>query len=139
VLVQGVARDKYALGYFGMAYYAENSKKLKAVPIVEKAGKPAVSPSMETVKNGTYQPLSRPIFIYVNAKSMEKKEVREFVEFYLKNAPKLVAEVKYVPLPDKAYKLAMDNLKNKKLGTGFGGVPEIGVSVEDLLQREGKH
>jgi phosphate transport system substrate-binding protein len=139
VLVQGVARDKYALGYFGMAYYAENSKKLKAVPIVEKAGKPAVSPSMETVKNGTYQPLSRPIFIYVNAKSMEKKEVRDFVEFYLKNAPKLVTEVKYVPLPDKAYKLAMDNLMKKKLGTGFGGVPEVGVSVEDLLQREGKH
>jgi phosphate transport system substrate-binding protein len=94
---------------------------------------------METVKNGTYQPLSRPIFIYVNAKSMEKKEVRDFVEFYLKNAPKLVTEVKYVPLPDKAYKLAMDNLMKKKLGTGFGGVPEVGVSVEDLLQREGKH
>jgi phosphate transport system substrate-binding protein len=139
VLVQGVARDKYALGYFGMAYYAENSKKLKAVPIVEKAGKPAVAPSMETVKNGTYQPLSRPIFIYVNAKAMEKKEVRDFVEFYLRNAPKLVAEVKYVPLPEKAYKLATDNFQKKKLGTGFGGEPEVGVSVEDLLQREGKH
>ena len=139
VLVQGVARDKYALGYFGYAYYAENSKKLKAVPIVDKAGKPAVSPSFETVKNGTYQPLSRPIFIYVNAKSMEKPEIREFVEFYLKNAPHLVTEVKYVPLPDTAYKLAVDNFKKKKLGTGFGGVPEVGVSVEELLKREGKH
>jgi phosphate transport system substrate-binding protein len=91
------------------------------------------------VKNGTYQPLSRPIFIYVNAKSMEKKEVREFVEFYIKNAPKLVKEVKYVPLPDTAYTLASANFKNKKLGTGFGGEPEVGVSVEELLKREGKH
>ncbi len=139
VLVQGVARDKFALGYFGYAYYAENSKKLKAVPIVEKAGRPAVLPSFDTVKNGTYQPLSRPIFIYVNAKSMEKPEIRAFVEFYLKNAPRLVTEVKYVPLPDKAYKLAAENFKQKKLGTGFGGEPEVGVSVEELLKREGKH
>lgn len=139
VLVQGVARDKNALGYFGYAYYAENSKKLKAVPVVEKAGKPAVSPSFDTVKNGTYQPLSRPIFIYVNAKSIEKPEIREFVEFYLKNAPRLVNEVKYVPLPDSAYKLALENFKKKKLGTGFGGEPEVGVSVEELLKREGKH
>jgi phosphate transport system substrate-binding protein len=139
VLVQGVARDKNALGYFGYAYYAENSKKLKAVPIVEKAGKPAVAPSFDSVKNGTYQPLSRPIFIYVNAKSMERPEVREFVEFYLKNAPRLVKEVKYVPLPDTAYKLAMENFKKKKIGTGFGGEPEVGVSVEELLKREGKH
>jgi phosphate transport system substrate-binding protein len=139
VLVQGVARDKYAIGYFGFAYYAENSKKLKAVPIVEKAGKPAVAPSFDAVKNGTYQPLSRPIFIYVNAKSMEKPEIREFVEFYLKNAPRLVKEVKYVPLPETAYNLAMENFKKKKLGTGFGGEPEVGVSVEELLKREGKH
>jgi phosphate transport system substrate-binding protein len=139
VLVQGVARDKHALGYFGYAYYAENTSKLKAVPIVAAAGKPAVTPSAETVKNGTYQPLSRPIFIYVNAKSMEKPEVRDFVEFYIKNAPKLVKEVKYVPLPDMAYKLAMDNVKKKKLGTGFGGMAEVGVSVEELLKREGTH
>ena len=139
VLVQGVSRDKNALGYFGFAYYLENAKKLKAVPIVEKAGKPAVLPSFEAVKNGTYQPLSRPIFIYVSAKSVEKPEVREFVEFYLKNAPKLVKEVKYVPLPDQAYKQAQDNFKAKKSGTGFGGEAEVGVSVEELLKREGKH
>lgn len=139
VLVQGVSRDRNALGYFGYAYYIENAKKLKAVPIVAAPGKPAVSPSFETVKNGTYQPLSRPIFIYVNAKSLEKPEVREFAEFYLKQAPQLVKEVKYVPLPDKAYKLASDNLKKKKTGTGFGGEAEVGVSVEELLKREGKH
>ena len=139
VLVQGVARDKGALGYFGFAYYVENSKKLKAVPIVEKAGKKPVLPSLETVKNGTYQPLARPVFIYVNAKSVDKPEVKEFVEFYLNQAPKLVKAVKYVPLPDKAYTLAKDNFKTKKTGTGFGGEPEVGVSVEELLQREGKH
>jgi phosphate transport system substrate-binding protein len=139
VLVQGVSRDKNALGYFGYAYYAENTGKLKAVPIVEKDGKPAVLPSFETVKNGAYQPLSRPIFIYVNAKSVERPEVKEFVEFYLKNAPTLVKEVKYVPLPDAAYSLALENFKKKKTGTGFGGEAEVGVSVEELLRREGKH
>lgn len=139
VLVQGVSRDKNGLGYFGMAYYEENKKKLKAVPIVEKEGKPAVLPSFDTVKNGTYQPLSRPIFIYVSNKAYDRPEVREFVEFYIKNAPKLVKEVKYVPLPDSAYKLALENFKARKLGTGFGGEPEVGVSVEELMKREGKH
>ncbi len=139
VLVQGVSRDKNAIGYFGYAYYAENSKKLKAVPIAEKEGKPAVSPSLETVKNGTYQPLARPIFIYVNAKSVDKPEVKEFVEFYLNQAPKLVTEVKYTPLPEAAYKQALDNFAKRKTGTGFGGEPDIHVSVEELMKREGKH
>lgn len=138
VLVQGVSRDKNALGYFGLAYFTENAKKLKAVAIIEKEGKPAVSPSFETVKNDTYQPLARPIFIYVSDKSLDKAEVKEFVNFYLKQAPKLVKEVKYVPLPDSAYKLASDNFNNRKVGTGFGGIAEVGVSVEDLLKREGK-
>ncbi len=138
VLVQGVSRDKNAIGYFGYAYYAENSKKLKAVPISYK-GKPAVSPSLETVMNGTYQPLARPIFIYVNAKSVDKPEVKEFVEFYLKQAPKLVTEVKYTPLPDAAYKLALDNFAKRKTGTGFDGHPDISVSMEELMKREGKH
>jgi phosphate transport system substrate-binding protein len=139
VLVQGVSRDKNALGYFGMAYYEENKSKLNSVAIVEKDGKPAVLPTFDTVKNGSYQPLSRPIFIYVSDKAYDKPEVKEFVEFYLKNAPKLVKEVKYVPLPDTAYKMALDNFSKRKLGTGFGGVPEVGVSVEELMQREGKH
>ncbi len=139
VLVQGVSRDKNAIGYFGYAYYIENSKKLKAVPIAHKEGKPAVSPSMETVMNGTYQPLARPVFIYVNVNSVDKSEVKEFVEFYLKQAPKLVAEVKYTPLPDAAYKLALDNFAKRKTGTGFDGHPDIHVSMEELMKREGKH
>lgn len=138
VLVQGVSRDIGALGYFGMAYYIENKDKLKAVPIAMAEGKPAVLPSFETVENGTYQPLSRPIFIYVNAKAVEKPEVKEFVEFYLKNAAKLVKEVKYVPLPAKAYVIAQQHLANKKLGTVFGGESEVGLKIEDLLKREAK-
>ncbi|WP_314441301.1 PstS family phosphate ABC transporter substrate-binding protein [Massilia timonae] len=138
VLVQGVSRDVNAIGYFGYAYYYENSKKLKAVPIVEKAGKPAVSPSLETVMDGTYQPLARPIFIYVNATAANKPEVKEFVEYYLKHGKKLVAEVKYVPLSDKDYQHALNNFSTKKTGTAFGGESEVGVQVAELLARNPK-
>jgi phosphate transport system substrate-binding protein len=137
VLVQGVSRDVHAIGYFGMAYYEENKDKLKAAPITWKGSKP-VAPSMETVVNGTYQPLSRPIFIYVNAKSLEKPEVRAFVEYYNKHADKLVREVKYVPLPAKAYAHNMDQLKNKRIGTKFGGVNKIGLTIEELIKLEAK-
>ena len=139
VLVQGVARDKNAIGYFGLAYYVENQDKLRAVAIVEKDGKPAVLPALETVMNGSYQPLSRPIFIYVNAKSAVKPEIKSFVEFYLKDAPKLVKEVQYVPLPDKAYTLAAGNFKKSKVGTVFGGEAEVGIKIDELLKREAKH
>ena len=89
VLVQGVAGDVNAIGYFGYAYYAENQGKLKALPIIEKDGKPAVSPSPETVIAGTYQPLARPIFIYVNAKSLAKPEVKKFVDFFMAQGAKM--------------------------------------------------
>ncbi|HEX5804643.1 MAG TPA: PstS family phosphate ABC transporter substrate-binding protein, partial [Azospira sp.] len=120
VLVQGVSRDINAIGYFGYAYYAENTAKLKALPIVNpKTGK-AVEPSAANVENGTYVPLSRPIFIYVKAKSLQKPEVREFVEFYMKNADKLVREVKYVPLPKAIYDGNIKHAKDKKVGSVFG-------------------
>jgi phosphate transport system substrate-binding protein len=138
VLVQGVARDVNALGYFGFAYYVENKDKLKAVPIVEKAGKPAVEPSMETVLKGTYQPLARPIFIYISVKSLGKPEVREFVEYYMKHGSKLSREVKYVPLPDVAYTTGWTHVTQMKKGTVFGGVAEVGVTIEELLKREAK-
>ncbi|HEY7714623.1 MAG TPA: PstS family phosphate ABC transporter substrate-binding protein [Candidatus Binatia bacterium] len=136
VLVQGVANDVNALGFFGYAYYAENSKKLKAVAIDN--GKGPVSPSEKTVLDGSYQPLSRPIYIYVSKKALAKPEVREFAEFYLKNAPKLVKEVKYVPLPDKVYAVGASRLKNGKAGTAFGGSAEVGVTIDDLVKREPK-
>jgi phosphate transport system substrate-binding protein len=134
VLVQGVASDKYGLGFFGFAYYVENQKKLNAVGI--EAGKGAVLPSAKTVEDGTYQPLSRPIFIYVNIKSAEKPAVREFVEFYMKNAPALVKEVKFFPLPTKAYATNLEHLNKKKVGTVFGGKSEVGLRIEELLKRE---
>ena len=138
VLVQGVQRDKFALGYFGFAYYIENQAKLKAVAIVAKAGAPAVLPSMEAVLKGTYQPLARPIFIYVNAKSLEKAEVKEFVAYYMTHGAKLAKEVKYVPLPAESYKQSQDHVNKMKLGTVFGGVSEVGVTIEELLRREAK-
>ncbi len=138
VLVQGVARNKNALGFFGFAYYHENQDKLKAVPIKMDEKSKAVSPSIQTVNDGTYQPLSRPIFIYVKEASIAKPEVKSFVEFYLKNAAKLAKEVGYVDLPPKAYELAQQNFAKQKLGTAFGGTPEVGVLIEDLLKREGK-
>ena len=136
VLVQGIINDRNALGYFGFSYYVENQNKLKAVPI--DVGKGPVAPSPKTVEDGTYQPLSRPIFIYVSKKSMDKPEVREFVEFYLKNAPTLVKQVKYVPLPQSVYTTGAEHLKKGKVGTMFGGEAEVGVKIEDLMKREAK-
>jgi phosphate transport system substrate-binding protein len=136
VLVQGVARDKNALGYFGFAYYIENKDKLKAVAI--DGGKGAILPSVETVENGSYAPMSRPIFIYVNTKAMDRPEVKSFVDFYLKNAAKLVKEVKYVALPASAYQTALKHVADKKLGTVFGGEAEVGLKIEELLKREAK-
>ena len=138
VLVQGVARDVNALGYFGLAYYLENKDKLKAAPILNKGAAKAVSPSVETVMDGSYQPLARPIFIYVSDKAMGKPEVNEFIEYYLTHAPTLVKEVGYVPLGKAHYAQAMKNFKGKKLGTGFGGKNEVGIRVEELLAREGQ-
>jgi phosphate transport system substrate-binding protein len=139
VVVQFVERDVNAIGYFGLAYYEENKGKLKAVAIKLDDKSPAVLPSVETVNKGTYQPLSRPIFIYVNRKSADNPEVAAFVEYYLKNGAKLSKEVGYVDLPAKAYTMALENFKKRKIGTAFGGEAEVGVSVEELLTREGKH
>jgi phosphate transport system substrate-binding protein len=137
VLVQGVSRDVNGLGYFGYAYYIENKDKLKAVPIVNEKGQP-VEPSMDAVLKGAYSPLSRPIFIYVNAKALGKPEVKEFVEYYMKHSAQLAREVKYVPLPDSAYVTAWEHVQKGKKGTVFGGVAEVGITIEELLKREAK-
>ncbi len=137
VLVQGVSRDVDAIGFFGFAYFAENRDKLKALPISWKGGK-AVEPSVDTVINGTYQPLSRPIFIYVKEDSAKRPEVREFIDFYNRNADKLVREVKYVPLPAAAYKYNLDVLAKNRVGTKFGGENLVGVTIEQLMKMEAK-
>lgn len=136
VLVQGVSRDKGGLGYFGYAYYIENANKLKAASIWN--GKQFVAPSAVSVEDGSYQPLARPIFIYVNAKSLERPEVKEFVHFYMKHGAALTKEVKYVPLPATIYKVNSEHVDKMKLGTVFGGVPEVGVKIEELVKRETK-
>jgi phosphate transport system substrate-binding protein len=137
VIVQGVENNKNALGYFGYAYYIENKQRVRAVPIVNKAGK-AVMPSIEGVIDGSYEPLSRPLFIYVSEASAKRPEVRELIEFYLTEGAALAKEVGYVPLPAQAYQLALKHFEDKKLGTVFGGTPEVGVTIDDLLAREGK-
>lgn len=137
VLVQGVEGNKYGLGYFSYAYYEPQKTRLKAVAIEWEKNKEKgpVAPSEETVLNGTYNPLSRPLFIYVNKKSAEKPEVKEFVEFYLTEGPKLVREIKYVPLPAKAYEMGLERFRKGQSGTAFNGVPEVGLPVEDILKR----
>ncbi|MDQ7989210.1 MAG: PstS family phosphate ABC transporter substrate-binding protein [Candidatus Dactylopiibacterium sp.] len=138
VLVQGVARDQGGIGYFGYAYYAENTDKLKALAISPAAGKPGVLPSEKSVMDGSYVPMSRPIFIYINAESAKRPEIKEFVEFYLKNAGKFASEVKYVPLTAADYKHASDIFAKGRTGTAFGGHNEVGVKIADLLKREPK-
>jgi phosphate transport system substrate-binding protein len=137
VLVQGVTQNQNALAYFGFAYYAANAGKMKALKVVNSAGQ-AVGPSDAAVLDGSYNPLSRPLFIYVNADSLKKAEVKDFVDFYLSNASSLVKEVKYVPLAAAAYQTAKDHVKNGKLGTVFGGESKVGLKVEDLLKLEAK-
>ena len=138
VIVQFVSKNKGALGYFGLAYYEENKDKLNAVPVKATDTAPAVLPSVATVNDGTYQPLARPLFIYVNAKSIKRPEVKQFVDYYLEHAAELTKEVGYIDLPAAEYEQAKQNFNAVKVGTGFGGVPEVGVRIADLLKREGK-
>jgi len=136
-LVQGVENNKNALGYFGFAYYTAHKDKLRAVPIDNGKGK-QVTPSLEAVIDGSYQPLSRPLFIYVRDTAAQRPEVQEFIKFYLTEGAGLTKEVGYVPLPAQAYTTALKHFTDKKMGTVFGGVPEVGVTIESLLAREGK-
>jgi phosphate transport system substrate-binding protein len=94
-----------------------------------------VLPSAEHVISGAYTPLSRPLFIYVNEQSAERPEVAKFVEFYLANAPALATEVQYVPLPEGAYAMAKERFSKRQTGSGFGGEPEVGLPIEEILKR----
>jgi len=109
VLVQGIAGDKYSLGFFGLAYYAENKDKLTLIGVNN--GEEVVKPTLETVSNGTYRPLSRPLFIYVNSTSVKSREVVEFVNFYIENAGELSKDVGYIPLPAENYTKQTENFK----------------------------
>jgi phosphate transport system substrate-binding protein len=140
VLVQGVSTDKNALGFFGFAYYAENKAKLKIVPIDDgnkDNGEGAIAPSVESIEKGTYQPLSRPIFIYVSRTEAERKEVKDFVSYYLGTGTKLVSEVGYIALPKEVYGLAQKRFDTMKTGSIFAGAgSKVGVTVSQILQAE---
>ncbi|MDC4225499.1 MAG: extracellular solute-binding protein [Candidatus Manganitrophus sp.] len=139
VLVQGVASDQYALAFFGVAYYEHNKDRLKLVPIDDgnnANGKGPVLPEYNNILEGTYQPLARPIFIYVSLKSANKPEVQGFVDFYMSNGAALSKEVGYIALPDRAYELGQTRFQKRVAGSVFGGGAQVGVSIEDLLQKE---
>lgn len=134
VLVSGISKDPSALGYFGYAYYEQNQNKLKALKINN--GKGAVLPSQGTVEEGKYQPLSRPLFIYVNMQSAQNKEaLRDFVNFYIKKAPTIVSSVGYVPLPEEAYDLGKVHFTRGKAGTVFGGEARLDLTIGEVLRK----
>ncbi|MBC7421353.1 MAG: PstS family phosphate ABC transporter substrate-binding protein [Bdellovibrio sp.] len=138
-IVKGVAGDKGALGYIPMSYYMENQKTLKALAVIGGAKAPVktgILPSKQTVENGTYYPLSRPLFLYVSDVSAKKPEVKTFVNYYLKHASAVVTSVKYVALPPKAYELAAEHFAKGKLGTVFGSESHVGLKIEDLMKKE---
>jgi phosphate transport system substrate-binding protein len=138
-LVEFVAKTPGALGYFGLAYYTQNRARLRAVAIddgVPNNGDGAIAPNPETVANATYQPLSRPVFLYVNASDAQRAEVRDFVEFYLRAARLVAPDVGYVALPDSAFKLAQTRLEQNKTGSIFDGEPILGLTIEELMQAE---
>lgn len=135
IIVKGVAGDKGALGYLPYSYYIENQKKLKALAVINSKGL-AILPSKETVESATYNPLSRPLFLYVSHASSKRAEVHKFVKMYLTTAAEIVASVKYVALPAKAYTTALEHFEKEKLGTVFKGHSEIGLSIEALLKKE---
>ncbi|MDX2244187.1 MAG: PstS family phosphate ABC transporter substrate-binding protein [Leptolyngbyaceae cyanobacterium bins.302] len=135
VLVQGISQTTGALGYIPHAYYKQSQGKIQALPVNN--GKGAVLPDDANIKNASYQPLSRPLFIYVNSKStQDKPELRAFVEFYLQNASSLVETVGYLPLPEDAYRLAEIQFTRGEIGTAFQGMPEPNITVAELLRRQ---
>jgi len=124
VIVQGVSSDEVALGYFGYAYYEQNKDKLKLVAIDDgdaTNGDGPIAPSPETVAEGTYRPLSRPIFIYPKVRALERPEVLDFVVFYLSKGAPLVREVGYIPLTERELELARGRFSSRKTGTMYTG------------------
>ena len=137
VIVQGVSGDEYALGYFGLAYFEENKGKLKLVAVDDaddSNGKGPILPSAATVRDGTYRPLSRPIFIYPKVKALERPEVRNFLDYYLNKGVPLVTEVGYIPLTDREYELVRARYSARKTGSMYHGTDSHSkVTLEQRL------
>jgi phosphate transport system substrate-binding protein len=140
VLVQGVSADEGGLGYFGLAYYEENADKLKLIPVDdgnEANGAGAILPSVQTVQDGTYSPLSRVLIIYASTASESKTEVKDFLNFYISNAAKLSKEVGYIPLQENLYPMVTERLKNEITGSIYPNGEEVGSKLEELLKSGG--
>jgi phosphate transport system substrate-binding protein len=139
VLVQGVSSDELALGFIPLAYVEQNKAAMKILPVEDgkkENGDGPIVPTAETVRNGTYQPLSRPLFIYVSRKAADRPEVQRFVESYF-TAQELLREVGYVELTPQIYDLAKKHFADRKVGTAFGsGGSQVGLTLEKLLARE---
>jgi phosphate transport system substrate-binding protein len=139
VLVQGIANDELALGFLPLAYVEQNKSRLKLVPVEDGKsdnGNGPILPSEQTVRDGTYQPLSRPLFIYVARKSADVPEVQQLVESFFES-PDLIREVGYVQLTPQIYELAKAHFAQRKVGTAFGeGGSQVGMTLEALLARE---
>jgi phosphate transport system substrate-binding protein len=139
VIVQGVASDELALGFLPLAYVEANREKLKLVPVDDgKAdnGAGPITPSAQTVRDGTYQPLSRPLFVYVSRKAADRPEIQQFVEMFFARTD-LVKEVGYIELTPQIYELARKHFADRKTGTAFGeGGSQVGMTLEALLAKE---
>jgi phosphate transport system substrate-binding protein len=133
IIVQGVIGSKGSMGFFGVAYFEENAAKINAVEV--DGGKGCVAPTIENIKVGKYAPLSRPLFIYISKKALERPEVKAFADFYLAQEEKLIKEVGYVPLPADAAPKVAERLKSLKVGSTFIDAP-TGVSISDLLAKD---
>lgn len=132
ILIQGVTRDANTLAFVSLAYYLENRAQLKAVPIAAQAGAAAVAPTPEAIAQGRYQPLARPLFLYVSAKALEQPAVRAFAEFYVANGARLAKAANTVPLAESTYRLDLERLRSRNTGTVWGGSVPIGLTLQTL-------
>ena len=137
ILVKGVSQDPNALAYFGLAYYEQHADEMKAVAI--DSGNGAILPSRDTVEQAQYQPLARPLFIYINAVSAQNNPaLRQFIDFYLEQAPETVNEVGYVPLPEEAYHIDKVTFHRGEVGTVFEGQSQFDLTIPELLRRQAR-
>ena len=138
VLVQEVSQDPNALGYFGLSYYEQRANDMKAIAV--DSGDGAILPSVETVEQAQYQPLARPLFVYVNAAAARENDALvRFTEFYLENAPEVVSEVGYVPLPEEAYQINEVTFYRGEVGTVFDGRSQFNVTIPELLRKQAQY
>lgn len=133
VTVQGVSSNPGGMGYFGLAYLHENQSRLRGLAIDNGAG--PIEPNVQNAENGSYAPLSRPMFIYVNAAALRRPQVQQFVQYFVNNAGRYSTQVGYIPLPANAYQTYLQRAQRRTQGTAFGGRQAIGITIAELLAR----